>query len=219
MSTILDALKKAKDTPPPKESVDAQREILSGKSHDYLATAPSSSDDSMRMLWMAVIGLGITVVLLLGVIVAMQVWGGSETPTAQQPAIVNTTPIPTPIPTPDPTPAPTPTPTPAQVAPPAVVHVHLPPMMQTPQATPAPTATPSPTPSPTPTPQAKSPDLMQKVRALTLQGILWDEDEPMALINGKTMSAGTTIGDELKVLRIEKDKVVIEGAGQTFELY
>ncbi len=219
MSTILDALKKAKDTPPPKESVDAQREILSNNSHDYLATVPSSRDDTTRLLWVAVTGLAVSVVILLGIIVTMLVFGDTETHAPQQPVVIAPTPEATVSPTVSPTPALTPIPTQAQAAPPAIVHVHLP-SMQTPQATPAPTATPSPTPIPTATPEIPVADLKAKIRSLKLQGILWDEKEPMALINGKTVSPGTTLADdELKVLRIEKDKVVLEGGGQTFELY
>ncbi len=49
MSTILDALRKAKEAPR-KDSVDARHEILSGDMHDYLATVPDNPEDQLRFM-------------------------------------------------------------------------------------------------------------------------------------------------------------------------
>jgi cytoskeletal protein RodZ len=225
MSTILDALKKAKDTPPPKESVDAQREILSAKSHDYLATASTSPDDSLRTMRLLVIGLAVIVFLLLLTVILLAVNMG-KSPEPQQPAtIAQTTATPTPNPTPVPTPQPTPQPTAAATAatpaaqPPAVVHVHFP----SPTPSSAPKATPEPTPvptaTPTPVPSANQSEELQKdFRALKLQGIFWVADDPSAIINGKDVSTGDIIGDQFKVTKIDPESVTLEAQGKEFIL-
>ena len=78
MSTILDALRKAKQTPPEK-SVDARREILSPQTHDYLAAAPSPIEDEVRFLKLMVVGAVSMVALLSVILVVVMLKGGNNT--------------------------------------------------------------------------------------------------------------------------------------------
>jgi len=52
---------------------------------------------------------------------------------------------------------------------------------------------------------------------LSLTGIVWDELKPRALINSDIVQEGSTIG-QFRVLKIYKDKVVLEQGAKTFEL-
>jgi len=55
--------------------------------------------------------------------------------------------------------------------------------------------------------------------ALTVAGVLWGTDNPMAIINGKVYGVGSMIGDSgAKVHRIEKNVVTIIYQMQKFDL-
>lgn len=54
-----------------------------------------------------------------------------------------------------------------------------------------------------------------------LEGIIWSEDKPMAIINGEIVGEGQIIGDK-KIIKIEKDSVIVEsqdGERYTIELH
>jgi hypothetical protein len=106
-------------------------------------------------------------------------------------------------------------------------------MTPAPPASPAPPATPvavaieTPPPPATPSaaPAAKAPEPMRAgpmVEAgwpmeLTLKGILYSRTSPRALINGKAVGPGESVGGAL-IARIETDRVVVEWNGQRKEL-
>lgn len=50
-----------------------------------------------------------------------------------------------------------------------------------------------------------------------LSGIVFNETKPLAIINGKSVGVGDMIGDA-KVIKIEREKVVIEYAGNSINL-
>ncbi|HBF34110.1 TPA: hypothetical protein DDW35_06065 [Candidatus Sumerlaeota bacterium] len=200
MSTILDALRKAKQAPT-RDSVDARPEIINGTSHDYLATAPDSPETQLRNLRTIVMiaGCAIAFLFLLVIILLSVVFHkmgavpaplSSNNSTIQstqslpaepvEPAVAVATPQPTPIVVyiAAPTPAPTPAVTAAPVAPPVV-------------ATPAlefPVQAPS--------------------EALELRGILWDETSPMAMINGKSVLEGAIVSG-YTIKTIQKSSVTV----------
>ena len=51
-----------------------------------------------------------------------------------------------------------------------------------------------------------------KVKNLQLQGILWNEDKPLAVINARVVSEGQKIGEE-KIIKIEKSSVIMQTPG------
>lgn len=82
MSTILDALRKAKEAPPKGAAAEPRREILSMRTHDYLATASSPDEDRLRLLrWL--IAAVAAVAVLLGVLVAVVLTRGGGARSAQ----------------------------------------------------------------------------------------------------------------------------------------
>jgi hypothetical protein len=52
---------------------------------------------------------------------------------------------------------------------------------------------------------------------ITLDGIVYSDDNPVALINGLVLAPGTTI-EGMTIARIEADRVVLEGRGVTISL-
>ncbi len=92
-------------------------------------------------------------------------------------------------------------------------------------AAPAPPATPvPPPPAPVAAPVAKAPEPIPAApiaeawpTELTLKGIFYNKTSPRALINGKTVGPGESIGGVL-VARIETDRVVVEWNGHSKEL-
>ena len=70
MSTILDALRKAR-TEPPQGRVEARDEILRTQTHDYLATVPENPHDEVRVLRRLVYLSGALILLLVFVLVAL----------------------------------------------------------------------------------------------------------------------------------------------------
>ena len=233
MSTILDALRKAK-AEPPKNVVDARREILSDNTHDYLASAPGSSEGMLIVLKIG-IGVCVLVILALGAIVLGMMKGREEA--TQPPAVVETREAANPPPS-----EPVRHVEPRRYAAEPVVQVRLqrplvvkPPLraqesptqqpVQAPAATPQeksppPTTIPVPTailmtrPQPAPAPHAGGPSPLGDMK---LQGIVWDEKSPMAMIDGKLLKQGSRIGPA-KVVRIESDAVVLRVDGREYVL-
>jgi len=52
---------------------------------------------------------------------------------------------------------------------------------------------------------------------LTLEGILWDADQPYAIINGEVFSVGQSVG-AYAVTNIQNDIVTLSGKGKTHNL-
>ena len=52
---------------------------------------------------------------------------------------------------------------------------------------------------------------------LTLTGIIWDPTQPLAMINGATLSVGEEI-DGFRVLQIQHDRVILTDQTQTYTL-
>lgn len=77
MSTILDALRKSKEAPP-KDAATAEprREILSNRSHDYLATVSSPVEDRLRLLRWLIAGVVVVAVLLVVLLAVVLTRGG-----------------------------------------------------------------------------------------------------------------------------------------------
>ena len=55
-------------------------------------------------------------------------------------------------------------------------------------------------------------DISVSAARFVLKGIVWSATEPLALINDQTLGVGEAVGG-WKVLRIEREKVVLGGAG------
>lgn len=53
---------------------------------------------------------------------------------------------------------------------------------------------------------------------LKLQGIIYKPSDPSAIFNGRTVYTGETI-EEVRVVRIERDNVLMELGGQTNTFY
>lgn len=51
----------------------------------------------------------------------------------------------------------------------------------------------------------------------TLEGIMWDEKLPLALINGETVKIGDKLGSDT-VIDIQKDKVILNDGSRDLEL-
>jgi len=140
------------------------------------------------------------------------------------------TPSPSPTPSPTPTPVPSPSPTPALTPTPAPT----PTVLLTPTPLPAPTLSPQPalTPanSPTPQPESKtaeqkpietpSPEI-EKIGAselkLTFEGIMYDTNQPMVVINDKILGLDEKI-EGYKIIKIEKTFIVIEKDGKQYQI-
>ena len=58
---------------------------------------------------------------------------------------------------------------------------------------------------------------LKESQDLHLSGILWDEANPTAIINGQIITVGGEINGK-KIVEIKKDKVILEADGQTTEL-
>lgn len=55
---------------------------------------------------------------------------------------------------------------------------------------------------------------LEESQDLHLSGILWEEANPTAIINGEIVAVGSEINGK-KVVEIRKDKVILEADGQT----
>jgi hypothetical protein len=53
-------------------------------------------------------------------------------------------------------------------------------------------------------------DILSKIN---LQGVLWDEKKPMAIINGDVVGVGDDVGG-IKVVDIKRDKIVVDKDGE-----
>lgn len=52
---------------------------------------------------------------------------------------------------------------------------------------------------------------------LHIQGILWDPEKPIALINGEEVVPGSQIGG-VKIVRIRNDQIIVEKDGLEYTL-
>ena len=230
MSTILNALRKAKQFPQ-QESVDARHEILSERSHDYLATVPGAPEGQLRFLRIAVMSAAAVILGLMVVIVLLIVsghrglegdLGGNNAGQAGMTALV-----------------PTPSPPPAQreeTATPAVRRVEI--VVATPQPTPvAPKVSARQTPpapatvdaapreaprvgadsGTSPSLEGVSPGAVESIANLRLVGIAWDSTDPMAMINGRVVREGSEIAGG-HVRKINRDSVIIIVNGREYTL-
>lgn len=240
MSTILNALQKAKQAPQ-KESVDARREILSSEMHDYLAAVPDDPGARNVLLRRILIAASVLIGLLLVAVVVLLI----QVMTSEPPAHAGDAPLSDPsaaaLPPPVQTPVlPTPTPAPAQPSggqesvvrivvetsdpPPAVERDALETPLRfddpylpdgPPEIEPEPVATLS----PEDIQAAERRRLRREVDALRITGIIVDADsQPMAMINGKTVGVGSRIGEAV-VQEIHDDRVVVEIDGETFTVW
>jgi len=226
MSTILNALRKAKQFPQ-QESVDARHEILSERSHDYLATVPGAPEGQLRFLRIAVLSaaaviLGLTVVIVLLIVSPRRgPEGDLEGNNAGQAGMT----------------APSPTPLPAsaqkeETATPAVPRVEI--VVATPQPTPAAPKVSPPVPATvdaapreapgagtdsgtSPSLEGVSPRSVESIENLRLVGIAWDSTDPMAMINGRVVREGSEIAGG-HVRKINRDSVIIVVNGREYSL-
>jgi hypothetical protein len=60
-------------------------------------------------------------------------------------------------------------------------------------------------------------EYIKKTTSLVLNGILWDKDNPQAVINGKLVKIGSKI-DSKEVIEIKKDRVILSDGIRIFEL-
>lgn len=66
--------------------------------------------------------------------------------------------------------------------------------------------------------QAISPEKIEDITSLKLMGItIGEKSRPMAIINNKLVSAGSSIG-KFKVLSVSMDKVIVTDGAENFEL-
>lgn len=214
MSTILNALRKAKQFPQ-QESVEARHEILSERSHDYLATVPGAPEGQLRFLRIAVLSAAAVILGLMIVIVLLIVsgrrgpegdLGGNNAGQAGMTALL-----------------PTPSPPPAQreeTATPAVRRVEI--VVATPQPTPVAPKVSPPVPAradsgTSPSLEGVSPGAVESVENLRLVGIAWDSTDPMAMINGRAVREGSEIAGG-HVRKINRDSVIIIVNGREYTL-
>jgi hypothetical protein len=235
MSTILDALRKAKQTPL-QNSVDARPEVLSGDAHNYLASIPDSPDSQLRNLRTILLVAGGVIVVLFALVIilltvtlrkinsnsAVAALPGKTVELAKSEAHAEPTAVPvvTPaLPTPTPivvyiatsTPAPASTPVSPVVVTPVPGGVLQPGGAQTPAAAPTATVNINPTPVGVAATTDAAPfefPVQPVTEALELRGILWDETSPMAMINGRTVQQGTVLGG-YTIKSIQKNCVIV----------
>lgn len=221
MSTILNALRKAKSSPP-KDAVDARQEILSGTTHNYLAEVPEDAGKTVRNLKWVVAGSA-CIILMLGAVVLGLLERDPASATAadaRDQAPANPSPIPTP-------------------APPSEIlkaegpwnNVPVVSILNTPAPTAAPSAVapPSPTPQPPPArvaekPAAQEPStvarretIIDRINSQRLEGIVWDKKNPMAMMGGRLLRVGTEI-ESATVVRILPDAVIFDILGEEYAL-
>jgi type II secretory pathway component PulC len=60
-------------------------------------------------------------------------------------------------------------------------------------------------------------EYIKKTTSLVLNGILWDRDNPQAVINGKIVKVGSKI-DSKEVIEIKEDRVILSDGTKIFEL-
>ncbi|NQU43456.1 hypothetical protein HQ520_09230 [bacterium] len=208
MSTILDALRKAKQVPA-QETVEPGRELLSERTHNYLAASGSSSDE-VRFLKTLVWTTGGVIVLLIGVLVFLlfavlgpdgeRVRAVSTSPSDQTgSSLASAAPVSTvEIVVSTPAPVPSLVKSESEVIPPAE-------------------PTPGPTPSATPDPALVRMAAYREISGLKISGIYWDSEAPVALIDGRTVSEGAELGSA-RVTAVNRDSVEITVRGEVFTL-
>ena len=129
------------------------------------------------------------------------------------PASITQTPEPTPGPSPTPGPTPTPKPTPSKTAPPVRTPVTPPagkpavPLIPRPTPTPKPASKQTPAPPQPPVPMPLRSEFQQPEEySIKLDGVMWDDKNPSALINGRIVGTGQNV-DGWTVVKITKEYV------------
>lgn len=56
-----------------------------------------------------------------------------------------------------------------------------------------------------------------EIEGLSLDGIIFSEDKPVAIISGEVLAEGQSIG-KYRVLKVEKNKVTLEGRDEIYQL-
>ncbi len=245
MSTILDALRKAKEAPEPEKPVDARKEILSQSSHNYLAQTPVKDPFSKVPFLIGFIFLCVLVISGLLIFILWLMLGQDDADVAEasqaESAIVEMEPEPVVVrevlrvPVTEAKPAPA-----IELPGRDFAGVVAPP---TTQAPPAPQVVPAQQVAPVPTrpippivmtePEVRiAPSLPVAVRSssdelyratvnklydLEVSGIFWDEHNPVAMLGGKTIKVGSHVG-AAKVSAINRNSIVFEIDGQKFIL-
>lgn len=62
-------------------------------------------------------------------------------------------------------------------------------------------------------------DMLDKIKQLNINGILWDEENPLVMINAEIFKESDTIEGDLKIKKIENNKIVFEYQEYTHEIY
>jgi len=241
MSTILNALRKAREHPP-ENVVDARREILSNQSHNYLAQTPEYRGRQTFFLRSLVLVCVVVILALCALVVGLLTeWREPvdlpETdaaavlepltpepvsfvrvnPPVAESALRVTTVEPS-VPTPESAlialpPQPTdvlPTPVPPTPIPPTPVPTIA-------EPTPIPVAPARPPDAPSAADASRQAENYEMLKNLRLQGIVWDGDSSMAMINGTLLRPGARIGSA-QVVRIERDAVILSVDGREYVL-
>jgi hypothetical protein len=226
VSTILDALRKAKQEPP-RTAVDASPEILRPQTHDYLATVPGAAPvDQVRRMRAILIAMVCVVFVLVVAVVALVVLLPGKRSAA--PETAERTQAPSASST-----ASAPVPAPVATQPPREVLVTLAMPTLTP---PLPTVTPTNVPEPSATPKStkskkkssvtetKSPKSTGTKRGTKktlsqfhISGIIWDPNDPLALVNGEMLRVGSRLGGA-KVVKITPRSVIFEMDGEQYTI-
>lgn len=234
MSIILDALKKARRDR--REESDLRDDaIFRQPNHDDGHRPHRGKNDYTRMLMIGCFA-GLLVILLGVVIGGYILYKGKyfATLAPQRKPQKNNTITPTPYPKPEQTretdivkkaampeltatPLPIPTPTPE-------IRKKIPDKTATPKPSPTPTPQPTPTPRPTINPPTPTPNVTPKATTpspprsefqrpedygIKLDGVMWDDKNPAALINGQIIGVGQTV-DEWILRKITKEYIEIE---------
>jgi len=225
MSIILDALRKARrdrhmDDGPKNDTIFRQMEYENISRRKKKKT---------RLYLILILGFIFVFIIPPAMFVLLAYWGffprpsfmkgqrifrvGIPTPTPQ-PAkiIIQMAPVPTSVKprptsitqTPEPTPGPSPTPGPTPT-PPVRTPVTLPAGKPVVPLIPRPTPTPAPFQSPVPTPR-RSEFQQPEEYSIKLDGVMWNDKNPSALINGQIVGAGQNV-DGWTVVKITKEYV------------
>lgn len=226
MSLVSDALKKARQ--------EAARQDAAQRGLPYAVGAAEKPRSSSLLV--GVIAGSVTGVVLLGVIAYLAGWlgpGRSEKPVVEaavtqespEPAAVPETSVPEPSPTPttspvvvaEATPPPPPPSSPAPSASPPVVTTP-PPAEPTLTVEPTPVVAPETTPGPTAAePKRYVGSVPLPGGAVTLNGIAYSEQNPIAVLDGRVVGPGESV-QGFTVVAIERKQVKLEGHGQVVYL-
>lgn len=67
-------------------------------------------------------------------------------------------------------------------------------------------------------PQEDVASVDKKIGLLSLEGILFDVDHPRAIISGRIFQEGSEVGPGAKVVRINKDSVILDVLGKSYTI-